>query len=72
MTKTTIDQLTRFCQRVLTYWPISGLSFRSRIRNVKAAGSKVTATTWTKMVMAFYTVSLVTSVTAPAVKSMNR
>ena len=49
---TMIDQLAMFCQRVLTCSPMSGLSFSSRIRNTSAAGSSVTATTCTKMVIA--------------------
>ena len=72
MTKTTMAQLTMFCQRVLTYSPISGLSFSSRIRNTRAAGSRVTATTWTKMVMASCTDVLEISDTTPDDKSISR
>jgi len=36
--------LAMFCQRVLTYSPMSGLSLSSRIRNTSAAGSSVTVT----------------------------
>ena len=65
-------QLAMFSQSVLAYSPISSLSFNSRMRKVNAAGSSVTATTWTNWVMLFWTGSVVSKTAKPAEINMPR
>ena len=70
MTNATMLQLAMFCQRVLAYAPIRSLSLSSKIRNTRAAGRSVTATTWTKMVIVFCTSTEATRDTNPAASSI--
>jgi hypothetical protein len=48
---TTMVVPTMFWKGVFLYSPMVFLSLRRRIRNTRAAGRRVTATTWTKRVM---------------------
>src|ERR1700685_2012360 len=72
MTNAVMDQLATFCLRVFTCSPIRGLSFNSNKRKTRQAGSKVTATTCTKMVIASCTAVLATSDTTPEETSINK
>ena len=54
------------------YSPIKGRSLSKRMRKVRAAGSRVTATTWTKIVIAFWTAFEHSSGATPAERSMSK
>ena len=51
MIAATMAPLTMLSHSVLVQSPMVSLSFSSRIRNTSAAGSSVTATTWTNSVI---------------------
>src|SRR5271157_3136955 len=70
-TRKTMDQFMIFSQRVLTCAPMRGLSLSSKSRKTSAAGSKVTATTCTNIVMVIKGASGIKT-TAPEVTSMVR
>ena len=66
---TTIELVTIFCHRLLVYSPMVFLLFSNRIKNTRAAGNRVTATTCTNRVINT-SGALGISTTNPAVMSV--
>src|SRR5208337_3607227 len=70
-TTMTIDQFIIFSHLVLTCLPMSGSSFSNKIKKTSAAGSRVTATTCTNMVIMINGAPGIRT-TAPEVNNMRR